>query len=410
MWLLRSIILGLLVLETVAFCTSGRIQNQCRIKQKLRQLQKAIPCTNKSSAPRHGQRGEYRVLYNYVPMSKNVSCWESVTYATNGDFTFLDNLVPVLKRWKAPISVALYAPGTDFQLTVDSIKYLRSCSTCLVSKLVTFHLYYSDKHIPKKIPSTKDILSATYDCNLGAPWTKVSHNETYKNKNGLIYPINVGRNIAKETALTHYILVADFELYPSLNLVPMFLEMIRKKGQPEVLSYSSKDVYVLPPFEVTEDSQVPANKSQLLKMLKERKAVPFHENVCSLCHSVPNYLSWKSEPQSNSLRVGPPSLRKQKYRSWEPVYIGTDKDPIYDERISWEGQSDKRIQGWLLCAQSYRFFVLNNAFVVHRPGIKKSSKLDPRRTALVAKTNKLINKVILPEYRAKYGRSWGCYV
>ena len=29
------------------------------------------------------------------------------------------------------------------------------------------------------------------------------------------------------------------------------------------------------------------------------------------------------------------------YRSWEPIFIGTHSDPLYDERLSWEGRSDK---------------------------------------------------------------------
>ena len=33
--------------------------------------------------------------------------------------------------------------------------------------------------------------------------------------------------------------------------------------------------------------------------------------------------------------------RTGKYRSWEPIFIGTHSDPLYDERLSWEGRSDK---------------------------------------------------------------------
>lgn len=29
---------------------------------------------------------------------------------------------------------------------------------------------------------------------------------------------------------------------------------------------------------------------------------------------------------------------------WEPIYIGTHADPRYDERLSWEGKSDKMTQ------------------------------------------------------------------
>lgn len=29
---------------------------------------------------------------------------------------------------------------------------------------------------------------------------------------------------------------------------------------------------------------------------------------------------------------------------WEPIYIGSHEDPHYDERLSWEGKSDKMTQ------------------------------------------------------------------
>ena len=37
---------------------------------------------------------------------------------------------------------------------------------------------------------------------------------TFRIQNGLDYPVNVGRMIARETATTHFILAADVELYP----------------------------------------------------------------------------------------------------------------------------------------------------------------------------------------------------
>ena len=36
--------------------------------------------------------------------------------------------------------------------------------------------------------------------------------------------------------------------------------------------------------------------------------------------------------------------RSPPYQHWEPIYIGTHEDPLYDERLSWEGRSDKMTQ------------------------------------------------------------------
>lgn len=127
------------------------------VVQSTMSLNEAVQCNEKSLEPRRAQRGDYWVLYNYVPMSIAVRCWESVTYTTHADYTFLDNLEPLLERWRAPISIAMHAPGTDFAATLDAIKYSRNCGSSLVSQLVTFHVFFSSKHVPKMV-SINDFL------------------------------------------------------------------------------------------------------------------------------------------------------------------------------------------------------------------------------------------------------------
>lgn len=99
--------------------------------------------------------------------------------------------------------------------------------------------------------------------------------------------------------------------------------------------------------------------------------------------------------------------RVGKQYHWEPIYIGTHADPHYDERLSWEGKSDKMTQGYALCALDYEFQILNNAFLVHRPGIKVYHN-DVKRSALTNKTNQLIRNVIFKELKVMYGWQKGC--
>jgi hypothetical protein len=49
--------------------------------------------------------------------------------------------------------------------------------------------------------------------------------------------------------------------------------------------------------------------------------------------------------------------RNPPYQHWEPIYIGTHQDPLYDERLSWEGRSDKMTQ------VNYTFIFLNDLFL-----------------------------------------------
>lgn len=104
--------------------------------------------------PKTQQRGDYWVLYNYVTADKRFKCHESITYSTHADYSFMDNLVPLVERWKGPVSIAMHAPGSDFENTIDSIAYLRDCTTPLIKEYVTFHVFFSTKHVPKEVRVT----------------------------------------------------------------------------------------------------------------------------------------------------------------------------------------------------------------------------------------------------------------
>lgn len=107
-------------------------------------------CKTKPLASSIKQRGDFWVLYNYVKANRRFRCYESITYVTQGDYTFLDDLRILVGRWKGPISVALFAPGSDFQVTVDSIAYLRNCEiSFIIRDYVTFHVFFGTKHLPK---------------------------------------------------------------------------------------------------------------------------------------------------------------------------------------------------------------------------------------------------------------------
>lgn len=117
----------------------------------LDRVKEVTKCLDKPLLFKTQQRGDYWVLYNYIQAERTFKCHESITYTTHADYSFMDNLVPLLERWQGPVSIALHAPGTDFKNTLDSIAYLRDCTDSLVKELVTFHIYFSTKHVPKEV-------------------------------------------------------------------------------------------------------------------------------------------------------------------------------------------------------------------------------------------------------------------
>ncbi|XP_070495808.1 beta-1,4-glucuronyltransferase 1 [Chironomus tepperi] len=373
-------------------------------------LKMLLNCFTKSYDPYVEQRGDFWVLKNYVRAEHGeLKCYESVTYTTHADYTFLDNLIPLLERWNAPISIALHAPGTDFLPTVNSIKYLRDClpESNLVRQFVTFHIYFSSKHVPKVVPKYDKVLFPPYNCSLTPPFFNATAAQLYKTQKKLLYPVNVGRNVARDAALTHFILASDIELYTNPGFVRKFLEMIARNDAP--LQRKSPRVFPLPIFEVDTTVSVPRDKTELQELLRTNKAIPFHKRVCASCHGIPKSKEWIAANETDELGVFYIGKRTGYFVHWEPIFVGTNADPHYDERLSWEGKSDKMTQGYSLCVLDYEFQILDNAFLVHKPGIKVLKK-DPKRAMLAAKTNQLIKKIIYPELQVLYGTRKGCAV
>lgn len=58
-----------------------------------------IDCRDKDFLTEVIQHGDYWLLKNYAK-AEYVKCDESITYTTHCDFTFLNNLVPLLERFK----------------------------------------------------------------------------------------------------------------------------------------------------------------------------------------------------------------------------------------------------------------------------------------------------------------------
>ena len=117
---------------------------------------------------------------------------------------------------------------------------------------------------------------------------------TYRIGNDLVYPINIGRNIARETVNTHFVFASDVELYPSPGLITDFLDMIRQQDQLE-LHRRNPRVFVNAIFEIDIGHDLPKTKGELLDLLERNIVIPFHSQVCLHCHKLPRFLDWKMD-------------------------------------------------------------------------------------------------------------------
>lgn len=380
------------------------ILNSIKLNQR-----SVLKCFNRIRETSIEHNGDYLVYLNIIPSRLTFKCFESVTLATIADVTFLDNLLPLVKRWRGPISLAIYAPGQDLQLALDSIAYLRHCEG-LIKELVSFHIFHEHTHTPQGMEggilnhlqrySTK---LKTVNCSI-PPFLNYQLNETYRKINKLPFAINVARNIARKGVQTHYFLSSDIELYPSLHVITRFLNMVFNTPQ---IQLQWNKAFVLPVFEVNQNVNIPEHKRELQGLFFDKKAIFFHENICPNCHAVPEKMRWieTDASDSNKLKEFTQSKRQEQFKHWEPFFIGTHFDPTHDERIYWEGAGDKMVQAYAQCLLDYDFIVLDNAFLVHKAGIKlKSEQTEADRAAM----KEIMEYVVKPELDALYGYREGC--
>ncbi|XP_059094200.1 beta-1,4-glucuronyltransferase 1-like [Tigriopus californicus] len=375
-------------------------------------LNKNLTCFDRDTSSNVFRRGRYWVFQNYLPAHQRFHCNETITYTTHADPTFFNNLEPLLERWQGPISLSVYAPGTDFKKAVKAILYLRECShSNLVKNFVTFHLFFEYIFLPpigEKIIQPQDILKIPVRCdNFTATEMLPVKEKLFKNKHKLKYPVNMARNLAREFATTYFVFPCDIELYPNPGLIGHFLDMIKRNDS--ILKPSIHQVFPISVFEIQLGQALPKTKRQLLKLYSKGLVQLFHAEICESCHKIPHWNDWMNDSISTEMAVFTIGKRLGSLKSWEPFYIGTHSDPLFDERLNWDGRRDKMTQGFVLCLKGYEFHVLNNAFLVHKPGVKtKDMSLAERNDTAVVEQNALIFDKIVPELKAIHGARAGC--
>lgn len=147
-----------------------------------------------------------------------------------------------------------------------------------------------------------------------------------------------------------------------------------------------------------------------MDLFRQETAVWFHSKICPSCHAIPSADKWLHDTDDDEigLKVLTTIKRQGRFDHWEPIFIGTNEEPFYDERLSWEGKSDKMTQAYIMCLLDYDFSVLSNAFLVHKPGIK--SVENATRLNLEMQSRDLILKTILKEIQVFYGRRHDCKI
>ncbi|KAL0117581.1 hypothetical protein PUN28_010411 [Cardiocondyla obscurior] len=320
----------------------------------------SYPSSRLRWSPEIGEKSPYRVLPFVLLGAVEVTySLPQVTLSTHATADQVYGIVELAKRWEGPLSLAVFAPGLDAGLAVAQLDRACRCEPAMYK--VSVHLVF-----PASRPPALSAIGRTQgDC--AASDLQLRPAETERRKRQMTYPVNVARNVARTVANTSRVLVSDIELLPSARLASSFMEMVHQRPPKHGV------VFVVPVFEIESYEPPPDTKSELLAACRAGLAVYFHRFVCPHCQRFPGLTRWMVRSDPGRIRPLIVTKREYPHHRWEPVFIGTRDDPLYTEEMSWEGKQDKMAQMFEMCLLNYRLVVLDGAFLVHTPGIKRKT-------------------------------------
>ncbi|XP_017753401.1 PREDICTED: beta-1,4-glucuronyltransferase 1-like [Eufriesea mexicana] len=323
----------------------------------------SYPASKITWTPEIGEKSPYRVLPFVLRGTEERNKLPQVTLCTHATADQVYGIVELARRWEGPLSLAIFTPGLDAGVAVALLD--RACRCEPEMYKVSVHLIFPTGYPPL----LGQITRVQGDC--AASDLQNGNVETERKQRRMTYPINVARNVARFQANTTRVLVTDIELLPSQNLASGFMEIAH--GRPPKTGI----VFVVPVFEIESNELPPLTKKELLLATKAGVAVYFHRFLCSHCQRFPGLTRWLIRPDPGKVKPLIITKREYPHHRWEPVFIGTQNDPFYAEEMSWEGRQDKMSQMFEMCLLNYRLVILDGAFLVHTPGIKrKTIKID----------------------------------
>eukprot|EP00559_Dactyliosolen_fragilissimus_P008950 CAMPEP_0184861532 /NCGR_PEP_ID=MMETSP0580-20130426/6198_1 /TAXON_ID=1118495 /ORGANISM="Dactyliosolen fragilissimus" /LENGTH=370 /DNA_ID=CAMNT_0027359063 /DNA_START=310 /DNA_END=1419 /DNA_ORIENTATION=- len=345
---------------------------------------------------RHGENekktpyGILRTLHNSdshgskstCPVLKN-STMPSVTLLVQSTIERIHTLVETCNRWTGPIVLVIYLSSGKEMAQIDSFRSSDYCSN------ITILPYVASSSTEKQLK----------------------------------YPINVLRNMGLDIVTTSHVLVADVDFIPSSNLDQMILSslMSMTKILKNEMNENSLDAIVIPAFEQIDKkncntyeecnkyiTNMPSTFEDLKLCYEEKKCAVFKSHVNLEGHQSTNSEQWlqrqwydapnesiklSDSPNGDSNR----NIRQIKCISstryepfvvmpWCPISNGIENkyqvnkslvhlplSPYFDERF--HGYGKNKIQEIVhLRAKGYRFFVLPEGFIIHRPHPTSDSK------------------------------------
>ncbi|XP_033105009.1 beta-1,4-glucuronyltransferase 1-like isoform X2 [Anneissia japonica] len=306
--------------------------------------------------------GQYKVHKNYAisHQQDSLNTENDVTIVTQCSVNHLHHLAQLTEEWDGLISVSVFTTKLQVHIADAAIFTLRECFEKIRTN-VAFHIVY-----PFTFQDINEIQNKRHDIELlDLSCENVLHTITNLNLfmqnydlSGIPYPNNLLRNVARTGVQSTYIFVIDIDMLPNKHLRTDFLSFL----QNSVISEELSDVvYVVPAFELPDNSPRPTTKQELLKQYDNNGVRPFYIELCKKCQFPTDYESWRNLESKHGLGV---AYSREWVDPWEPFYISRSDVPFYDEQFKQYG-FNRISQVCELHVAGFKFSVLDNAFILH---------------------------------------------
>ncbi|XP_064118757.1 beta-1,4-glucuronyltransferase 1-like [Macrobrachium nipponense] len=299
------------------------------------------------------------------------------------------------ESWSGPLSVSVFAPGSDFAVASAMISYLRRCFPN-VQERVSFHLVHTRGRPPRPTPHPQ---THRLNCDDPEESNKILMNlrdETEPRERR--YPQNLMRNLARRTCPCDYALTIDVDMLP----VSFMAENLTGFLNSVAPTPCKKCAYVVPVYEL--DNSVtysPSDKMELLHLLLKGHARRFHMKVYARNQGNSHLERWEAEPGRDDNGEYKVMYNITTYEEfWEPILLLPYTAPLFDERFVGYGFT-RSSQVYELHRRGFTFQVLDQAFLTHR-GFQTTSSYQPSRFAQI-EINKVRYQMFKRDLHARLG-------
>ena len=286
----------------------------------------------------------YRVHPFYLDYSYNSNADNDVTLVTQMTMDRLHMLDLISRNWDGPISITLYASDSDMR---EVLSYTSVSPVLNDSKKLALHVV---------------------------------------SKKGQFYPINHLRNIAIDYVKTPYMYLSDIDFRPMNGLYHYIKKSIQVIGR-------KKQALIVPAFEsLLYQTNFPASKKELIKMLQKKQLFRFKEHTWKVGHSPTNYQRWRTVTKPYKVNWA---------ENFEPYVVVNRNVTRYNEKFVGYGWN-KVSHIMELHAQGYEFMVLPQAFMIHMPHAPSTDSAHFRQSKHYIECIEMFKKEFKRELIKKY--------